>query len=663
MEDPPGRPCVSMSDDFMAHITEQMIQNVEVKDRTYKMKKYAKCFKGMDAVRFLVSRGYARNDDDGVKLGNCLMEMGMFSHVTRDHPLKNEDLFYRFAVHEEKFVRMASMGEKVGRPAGGLRQAGWADALLRSEHEAGAAGLQPGMPEWDRQEFTQGTKDVNVSPLDEHNIKLLDNVHPAQWTDPVPTKEKYNLVVIGAGSGGLVTAAGSAGVGARVAIVEEHLLGGDCLNVGCVPSKAIIRCARAAYEARNAAKFGLNVPVVEVNFGAVMERMRKIRAGISRHDSAARFTGLGVDVFIGHAQFRAKDTVMVNGKALKFAACVIASGATASVPPIKGLRDVPYLTNASFFNLTELPKRFGVIGTGVIGLELAQCMARFGSQVTVMGRSGKILEKEERDAVEIIQKQLVEDGITFKLHCQYKEVKKPSNGRIEVHIVNNGKPEIVVVDELLVATGRTPNVRGLDLEKAGVEYDEKKGIVVNEYLQTTAKSIYAVGDCCTEYKFTHVADAMARTVIRNALFFGAGKMSSLLIPWATFTEPEVAHVGLYEADLTKKGIKFQSFVKKLSEVDRAICDGQEEGFVKITVKEGTDKILGATIVAHNAGDMISEVSLAMQSGFGLGSIAYVIHPYPTQAEAVRMCGDLYNKTRLTAFIRSMFRNLLAWRRS
>ena len=641
------------SEEFMEFVTKQMMENLDIRDRTYKMKKYPKCFLGTDAVRFLVSRSYSRNEHDAVKLGNCLIEMGVFAHVTKDHEFKNEELFYRFAAH-------GGHGMKAMKPDGS--KLSWADAILRPDSEgAAAAGLQPGMPEWDQVGFTAGVKDVNVRPLDEHNIKLLDNVHPATWTDPQPGSEKYNLVVIGAGAGGLVTSAGSAGVGAKVAIIEEHLMGGDCLNVGCVPSKAVIRCARAAYEARNAAQFGVKVGNVEVDFGMVMERMRKIRAGISRHDSADRYTSLGVDVFVGHGKFRAKDTIEVNGKRLKFAACIIASGATASVPPIKGIRDVPFLTNATFFNLTELPRRFGVIGTGVIGLELAQSMARFGSQVTVMGRSGKILEKEDREAVEIVQNQLVEDGICFKLKCKYEEIKQASDGTIEIHVINDGVPEVVEVDELLVATGRSPNVEGMELQLAGVEYD-KKGIKVNDYLQTTNKSIYAVGDCCTQYKFTHVADFMARLVIRNALFFGSGKMSSLLIPWATFTEPEVAHVGLYDTDLSKKGIKYQTFVKKLADVDRAICDGQEEGFVKIYVKEGSDKILGATIVAHNAGDMISEVSVAMQAGFGLGSIAYVIHPYPTQAEAVRMCGDLYNKTRLTPFVKSMFRSLLAWRR-
>lgn len=320
-----------------------------------------------------------------------------------------------------------------------------------------------------------------------------------------------------------------------------------------------------------------------------------------------------------------------------------------------------YLTNASFFNLTELPKRFGVIGPGVIGIELAQCMVRFGSVVTVFGRSGKILEREDPDAVEIIQKQLEDEGVYFRTRCSYDRIEQTETGAIQVYFKEDEEDEMIEVDALLVATGRTPNVQNMGLEDAGVEFD-KQGVKINDLMQTTNKNIFAVGDCCSKYKFTHVADFMARLVIRNALFFGSGKFSSLLIPWTTFTEPELAHVGLYEQDLNSKNIKYKKFVKSLSDVDRAICDGEETGFVKILVQEGSDKILGATIVASNAGNMISEISVAMEAKFGLGSLAYVIHPYPTQAEAIRQCGDLYNKTRLTNFVKSVFRGLLSWRR-
>lgn len=288
-------------------------------------------------------------------------------------------------------------------------------------------------------------------------------------------------------------------------------------------------------------------------------------------------------------------------------------------------------------------------------------MARFGSEVTVFGRSGKILEKEDADAADIIYKQLEQDGVAFRLKTEYDRIEQTEGGPIQIYFKEGEVDVMIEVDELLVATGRRPNVENMGLEAAGVEFN-RLGIKINDNLQTTNKGIYAVGDCCSKYKFTHVADFMARIVIRNALFFGSGKFSSLLIPWATYTEPEVAHVGLYEHDLEEKKIKYNKFIRHLSDVDRAICDGEEEGFVKILVAEGSDKILGATIVASNAGNMISEVSVAMQANFGLGSLAGVIHPYPTQAEAIRQCGDMYNKTRLTTIVKSVFRGLLAWRR-
>ena len=296
------------------------------------------------------------------------------------------------------------------------------------------------------------------------------------------------------------------------------------------------------------------------------------------------------------------------------------------------------------------------------GIELAQCMARFGSAVSVLGRSGRILEKEDADAVAIVREQLEADGVQFYLNSEYQRIEQTEEGAIKIYTKQQDSTEVIIeVDELLIATGRSPNVENMGLEAAGIDYD-KRGIKVSDFLQTTNKNVYAVGDCCSKYKFTHVADFMARLVIRNALFFGSGKFSSLLIPWATYTEPEIAHVGLYEHDLERKKIKYKKFVRHLSDVDRAICDGEERGFVKILVAEGSDKILGSTIVASDAGNMISEVSVAMQGNVGLGALAYVIHPYPTQADAIRQCGDLYNKTRLTLFVKSVFRGLLGWRR-
>jgi pyruvate/2-oxoglutarate dehydrogenase complex dihydrolipoamide dehydrogenase (E3) component len=519
-----------------------------------------------------------------------------------------------------------------------------------------------------------------VLPWDTHNQKLVSNVHPLDWQNPMPAS-RYNLVVIGGGTAGLVTAVGAAGLGAKVALVEKHFMGGDCLNVGCIPSKAIIRAARAAAAVREAAEFGVSCPRsrpsaalspsdgegdrvrgagVEVDFGKVMERMRRIRADISPHDSAKRFTALGVDVFLGEGRFTGSDTIEVGGQTLRFAKAVIATGARAAAPPIPGLKVVPYLTNETLFTLTELPKRFGIIGAGPIGCEMAQSFARFGAEVFLVEAEHGILPREDRDAAEIVRAAMERDGVN--LLCCGKELKlaKSAEG-IHLQVSSHGSSYGVEVDQLLVAVGRAPNVEGLGLKTAGVEFD-KKGVKVNDRLQTTNPRVYACGDICSAYQFTHAADFMARIVIQNALFKGRAKAGSLIIPWSTYTSPEIAHVGLYEKDAKARGIGVDTFTQELSKVDRAILDGETEGFVRIHVRKGTDEIVGATIVATHAGELIGELTLAMKGKLGLKTIGATIHPYPTQAEAIRKTGDLYNRTRLTPFIKKLMNRWLAWQR-
>jgi pyruvate/2-oxoglutarate dehydrogenase complex dihydrolipoamide dehydrogenase (E3) component/uncharacterized membrane protein YdjX (TVP38/TMEM64 family) len=502
-----------------------------------------------------------------------------------------------------------------------------------------------------------------VSPRDAHNEALVANVHPLDWVNPEPAP-RYNLVVIGGGTAGLVTAAGSAGLGAKVALVERHLLGGDCLNYGCVPSKAIIRSSRVYADIRDAGLFGLKIAsAVEVDFPAVMERMRRLRAGISHHDSAQRFLDLGVDVFLGEARFSGPDTVMVDGRTLRFNKAVIATGGRAVRPSVTGLKEAGYLTNETVFSLTERPRRLLVVGGGPIGCEFAQAFQRLGCQVTLLHKYDRIMNKEDADAAEIIQRTFQKEGIGLILKAKPLQVTETGTGKL-VQYESNGQKGEIEVDEILIGAGRAPNVEGLNLEAAGVKYEAGKGrgVLVNDRLQTTNPNIYAAGDICLPYQFTHLADFAARIVIQNALFFGRKKLSALTIPWCTYTDPEVAHVGLNEAAAEKKGIPVTTFVKPLNEVDRAILDGEEEGFVKIHVKKGTDKILGATIVARHAGEMISEITAAMVGNIGLGTLAAVIHPYPTQAEAIRQAGDLYNRTKLTPRVKRMFTRFLAWRR-
>ncbi|MBI1367120.1 MAG: FAD-containing oxidoreductase [Planctomycetes bacterium] len=500
-----------------------------------------------------------------------------------------------------------------------------------------------------------------LQPQDEHNLELASHVHPPNWVNPTPSG-RYNLVVIGGGTAGLVTAAGAAGLGAKVALIERDLMGGDCLNVGCVPSKALIRCAKAYAEVRDAGAYGVEVEgETHVDFTAVMQRMRRLRAGIAPHDSAARFRGLGIDVFIGQARFERNGQIRVGDQTLSYARAVIATGARATTLPIPGLAETGYLTNETVFSLTELPRRLVVIGAGPIGCELAQSFARFGSQVTLAEAESQILTREDPDAARRIEAALKRDGV--KIVCGGKAAKvRCENGEKFITLDCHGQIHDIPCDAILVGVGRAPNVEGLNLEAVGVEYDKRSGVKVDDRLRTTNRNIYAAGDICSAYKFTHTADAMARIVIQNALFFGRAKVSALTIPWCTYTDPEISHVGLYEHEARQRGIQTQTFTIELADVDRAILDGEDEGFLKVHVKQGTDRILGATLVARHAGEMISEITLAMTAGLGLGAIARTIHPYPTQAEAIKKAGDAYSRTRLTPTVKKLFEKLMAWRR-
>ncbi len=491
-----------------------------------------------------------------------------------------------------------------------------------------------------------------VEPFDQHNRRLVDNVHPVEWQNPEPA-DRYQLVVIGAGTAGLVSAAGAAGLGARVALIERRLMGGDCLNYGCVPSKALIRAARAWHEARTGhERFGAPAATGDGDFGRVMERMRELRALISRHDSASRFRDLGVDVFIGEGRFVGPDAVEVDGTRLEFRRAIIATGARPFVPPIPGCAEGCYLTNETVFTLTELPERLGVIGGGPIGCELAQSFARFGSRVSLFDLAPHVLPREDRRAADVVQEALVRDGIDLQCGVRVLEVEVTDAAKI-IHYERDGERLATAVDELLVAVGRAPNVDGIGLEAAGVEFT-KHGVGVDDRLRTSNRKIFAVGDVASKYKFTHTADALARIAIRNALFFGRAKASDLVIPWCTYTSPEVAHVGLYEQEAIDRGHEVETSTLELADVDRAVLDGATDGFLRLHVAKGSDKILGATLVAENAGDILGELSLAATAGVGLAKISDVIHPYPTQAEVVKKAGDAWQRTKLTPLVQKGF---------
>lgn len=506
---------------------------------------------------------------------------------------------------------------------------------------------------------------VKVQPMDQYNQALLSNARPPRWQNPQPAG-RYNLVAIGSGTAGLISVIGTAGLGGKVALVEKHLLGGDCLNAGCVPSKSIIRSAKAVGEIRKARSMGIHVPEgVEVNFGEVMERMRRIRANISHDDSVDRLQREGVDLFFGTGRFTGPNTLeVIHGderQTLEFARAVIATGSRPRPLTVPGAQEAGYLTNETIFQLTERPRRLAVIGSGPIGSEMAQTFARLGSKVTILERDNQILNREDADAARIVQDAFLRDGIELVFGAELQSVEKTASGKKLIYR-QQGESQTCEVDEILVSIGRVPNVEGLNLEAAGVEYTER-GVKTDETMRTTNSHIYAAGDVGIRYQFTHIADATARMVIQNALFPGPKKKKAeLIVPWTTFTDPEIAHVGMYEKDAQEKGIRVKTFVQPLDTVDRAKADGETNGFVKIHTQAGTDKILGATIVATHAGEMISEITTAMVGGVGLKTMASVIHPYPTQTEAIKKIADQYNRTRLSPLVKRILSLWMTWQR-
>jgi pyruvate/2-oxoglutarate dehydrogenase complex dihydrolipoamide dehydrogenase (E3) component len=479
-------------------------------------------------------------------------------------------------------------------------------------------------------------------------------VRPPGWQNPRPAGT-YDLVVVGGGTAGLVSAVGAAGLGARVAIVERQQLGGDCLNTGCVPSKAILRTARAVGELRHAGGLGVRAAGIDVDFAGVMARMRNRRADLAVNDSAKRLSGLGIDVFFGEASFVGARAIGVGGAILPFRRAVIATGSRPSSPPIEGLSTTPYLTNETVFELAERPDRLLVIGGGPIGCELSQAFARLGSRVTLLEQADRVLPRDDAEASRFVERALTRDGVQMELGVTITHVTHRSGEAVaQFRRGPDSQHDHVIGDRLLVATGRQPNVEGLDLGRAGIE-SGPGGVAVDDRLRTRNHRVYAAGDVCSKLQFTHVADATARIVVQNALFFGRRRVSALTIPWCTFTDPEVAHVGLSAGDVVQRP-SIQTITVPLSEVDRAVLDEQTEGFVRVHHKRG--RILGCTIVAAHAGEMIGQVSYAIARGATLSDFASVVYPYPTQSEALRKAGDTYRRSLLTPRVRRAFERYL-----
>ena len=479
-----------------------------------------------------------------------------------------------------------------------------------------------------------------LAPVDSNDAEGRPNGRPTNWHNP-PTGKPYHLLVIGAGPAGLVAARAAAALGARVALVEKNLLGGVSLNSGCVPSQALIRTARLYAEMRTAEVYGAkSPPTVEVDFPLAMQRMRRIRARAACFDSAHGVTAAGIDLFFGTARFAGDDSVDVDGQRLHFKKALIATGSRSLLPTIPGLDEVGYLTNETLFDLTALPKSLLVIGGGPFGCQVAQALCRFGCRTIIAHAEPLFLPKEERDAAQLLAESMARDGVEIHLNTKVVNARREGRKKI-VETLNDGNVATITVDEILTGIGRLPALSGLNLEAAGVAYDVNDGIVVDDFLRTTNRRIFAAGDVCLEHRYTDTAKASGHIVVRNALCFGRARVSALTIPWCTYTDPEIAHVGQYVRQARERGIPVKTFTVPMHEVDRAIADGEENGFVKVHVREGSDEILGATVVARHAGEMINDLSLAMVAGIGLGTISQVIHAYPTQAEAIKKAATAY----------------------
>jgi len=478
-----------------------------------------------------------------------------------------------------------------------------------------------------------------------------------------PKKFDYNLLVIGAGSGGLVTAYIAAAVRAKVALVEKHRMGGDCLNTGCVPSKALIRSARLIAETRDAERYGLDKAAADYDFGRVMERVQQVIRRIEPHDSVERYTQLGVDVIKGEARLVSPWEVEVNGRRLSARSIVLATGARPLVPSLPGLDQVEYLTSDTLWSLRELPRRLVVLGGGPIGAELAQCFARFGSEVTVVEMAPRLLPREDEDAAAAVESRFHAEGLRLATAHRALRVETGDEGPRLV-CEHQGAEVALPFDRLLVALGRQANVEGFGLEQLGVALSERNTIAVDGLLRSNFPNIYACGDVAGPYQFTHVAAHQAWYAAVNALLapFWSFTADYRVIPWATFTEPEVARVGLSEAEARDRGIDFEVTKYGIDDLDRAIADGADYGFVKVLTPPGKDKILGATIVGPEAGNLVAEFVLAMKHGLGLNKILGTIHIYPTMMEANKYAAGEWKRAHAPQAALRLAQRVFAWRR-
>jgi len=479
-----------------------------------------------------------------------------------------------------------------------------------------------------------------------------------------PKKFDRNLIVLGAGSAGLVTAFIAASVKAKVSLIEKNKMGGDCLYTGCVPSKALIRSAKFLAHARRAREFGFESADIEFDFADVMQRVQRVIKTIEPHDSIERYSELGVECITGEAKITSPWTVEVNGKTLTTRNIVIAAGAHPFVPPIPGIEDITYYTSDTIWELRELPKRLIVLGGGPIGCELTQCFVRFGSHVSQIEMLPRILNREDPEISEMVMQRFNEEGVSVLINHKAKEF-LTENGEKILICEHQGNEIRIAFDELLVAVGRTANTSGYGLEDLSIPITSTKTIETNEYLQTSYPNIYACGDVAGPFQFTHTAAHQAWYAAVNSLFgdFKKFKVDYSVIPWATFTDPEVARVGINEIEAKERSIPYEVTTYDIDDLDRAIADEEAHGLIKVLTAPGKDKILGVTIVGEHAGDLIAEYVSAMRNNIGLNKILGTIHIYPTLAEANKYVAGNWKRAHAPERLLKWVEKFHAWRRS
>ena len=497
-------------------------------------------------------------------------------------------------------------------------------------------------------------------PIDQNDHQLIELTRPADWSNPA-SGQTYDLVVIGGGPAGLVSAVIAAGLGAKTALVERHRLGGDCLHTGCVPSKALLASAKAIH-LRQQSSEATNTPGAsgETDFSQIMQRMREVRLRLANHDSAQRLQQLGIDVFFGPARFENRQTISVQESQIAFRRCILATGSRPAIPNISGLDQTNYLTNETLFSLTELPSRLSIIGAGPIGVEMAQAFRRFGSQVTLIDQAPRLLPGEDAEASQLLLEQFKREGIQLHLKTQVLAVKKQDQGHL-LQLQSSSQTQTVAGDQLLISTGRQANLADLNLDAAGIQYTSS-GVHVNPRLRTDNRRVFAAGDVTGNQQFTHAADAMARLCIRNAFFFGRQRWPQRHVPHTTYTDPEIAQIGLTTAEADRQGIPLDTYREPLSQVDRCILEGQEQGLVIVHCKPGRGQVMGATVVGPQAGDLINTFSLLMSQKLSLGSLSNAIHCYPTQSQVLQRLGDQFQRTRLTSLTARLLKRIIRSRR-